>query len=297
MPENWTCSMNDKPPFNRCDAPEEVMDESEVCPEWKHESADEPFIAESDRWLVTAAQGVGSAAGWDAVKREQMLRCNIAAVPFSPLPFDYYFKSRATHELQARADELTVRRSGAIVPSATQEHTDTDTSRSDAAITVEGEAAAEEGRASYDVEAGSEASGEVDGDEDDVAPAEILRHHVYSGRRDGSLYNVYVRIRYTDGSTTGDSSGSVEPSEPLCATTDGPNILAAYCGTKQGQMMSRYVPQYVFEAGQVLSNVQRACRAGALGAWREAAAIRTAAAERSEVKRRKYMPRNITQSE
>ena len=71
LPENWTCSMNDKPPFNRCDAPEEMMDESEVCPEWKHESADEPFIAESDRWLVTAAQGVGSAAGWDAVKREQ----------------------------------------------------------------------------------------------------------------------------------------------------------------------------------------------------------------------------------
>ena len=314
LPENWTCSMNGKPPFNRCDAPEEGMDESEVCPEWKYESADEPFSAESDRWLGTVAQGVGSAAGLDAVKREQMVRCNIAAAPFSPLPFDYYFKSRTAHELQARADELTLRRSGAIVPTATQEHADTDTSRPDAAVAAEGEAAAEdthadasqsdaaiategEAAAESDVEAGSEASDEIDGDEDEVAAAEILRHHVYSGRRDGSLYNVYVRIRYTDGSTTGDSSGAVEPSEPLCATTDGPNILAAYCSTKQGQMMSRFVPQYVLEAGQVLSNVERACRAGALEAGREAAAIRTAAAERSEAKRRKHMPRNVTQRE
>ena len=65
--------------------------------------------------------------------------------------------------------------------------------------------------------------------------AEILAHHVYGGARPGSLYNVYVRVRYADGSTSG-RRGFV-PSAPLA----GSEALAAYLTTERGRRIAKYV--------------------------------------------------------
>lgn len=70
----------------------------------------------------------------------------------------------------------------------------------------------------------------------DAEPLEvnkILSHHVYAGARAGSLQNVYVRVQYTNGSSSG--RGYI-PAEPLA----GGACMAAYLLTKNGQKNIKY---------------------------------------------------------
>ena len=63
----------------------------------------------------------------------------------------------------------------------------------------------------------------------------ILKHHVYSGARPGSLWNVYVKLALSDGRKL----PFFVPSEPLLGTA----VLADYLDSKQGQRLVRYIPQ------------------------------------------------------
>ena len=56
--------------------------------------------------------------------------------------------------------------------------------------------------------------------------AKITGHHVYGGARAGSLYNIYVRVLYSDGSK---SNGMIS-AEPLAGT----DALTAYLATGRG---------------------------------------------------------------
>ena len=111
LPERWTCSMNPDPPFNRCDVVQEEMTESEECRSgWREES--EPYTAESDRWLLTAADYVGNLPCCCEVVKEGHVRiCNGSA--FSPLACDYFLKSRLPEELVRRIGRLRAVRAGA----------------------------------------------------------------------------------------------------------------------------------------------------------------------------------------
>jgi len=64
----------------------------------------------------------------------------------------------------------------------------------------------------------------------------VLSHHTYNGAAAGSLFNVYVRLAFSDGRNTG---RSFVPSEPLL----GSEALAAYLKTKDGTSMLRFVPE------------------------------------------------------
>ena len=63
----------------------------------------------------------------------------------------------------------------------------------------------------------------------------ILKHHVYSGARPGSLHNVYVKLSLSDGQIL----PFFVPSEPLLGT----EVLADYLDCVKGQPLIKYVPQ------------------------------------------------------
>jgi len=91
---------------------------------------------------------------------------------------------------------------------------------------------------------GDGAAAESDGDDDDdcEAPQEIAsisKHYVYSGSRAGSLYNIYIAVKFVDGST---SRGGYLPSAPLWGHEAGRDILRAYVQTKNGQKIAKYLP-------------------------------------------------------
>ena len=296
LPERWLCSMNPNPPFNRCDAPEEEMADNEVSRDGQVQCVDDPFTAEADRWLVAMSDRINDSFGWDAAKREQLMSCSRTAIPFSPLCFDHYFKSRTTAELEARAAELKRRRSGTLVLADSAESPQPEASAPTDGVTAMAtvalkdanvEVADEDEEHDGEEEVGEEAEGEEEEEEEDAQAAEILRHYVYGRARPGSLFDVYVHIRYVDGSITGGMKGAMEDSEFLCSALEGPDVLAAYCRTTRGASMTKYVPQNVLEAGELLSDLECARRAGALSAVRTAATIRADIAEVERAKRRK----------
>ena len=117
----------------------------------------------------------------------------------------------------------------------------------------EDEEGADEGTADEDDEGTDEAANEsaADGDNDDadgdvddsmqvdVAVSKVLRHYVYRGARAGSLYNVYAKLLFEDGSC---SMGGVEPVEPLAKSESGREALRAYVKTKKGAKIAKYLP-------------------------------------------------------
>ena len=97
--------------------------------------------------------------------------------------------------------------------------------------------------------AGTDGAAEDDADDADDADevddmeilevSKILSHHVYTGAKAGSLYNVYVRVEYTDDSSSG--RGYV-PAEPLADSEAGRSVLARYLKCKAGAKISKYAP-------------------------------------------------------
>ena len=102
-----------------------------------------------------------------------------------------------------------------------------------------------------------------------------------------SLTNVYVRIRYADGTFTNDDKSSFEPSWPLAATPDGLRFSSSTAAPKAGQGMAKYLPANVIEATTVVDAVEAARRKGVMSAVKEAAMIRAISAERVEAKRKR----------
>lgn len=99
------------------------------------------------------------------------------------------------------------------------------------------EAASAQAPAAAEQEQGSDEEDAEDAEDEDeiLEVTQILGHHVWRGAKAGSLFNVYVRVQYSDGSTTG--RGTV-PSEPLA----GSKVLAAYLATAHGAKIAKYVP-------------------------------------------------------
>ena len=64
----------------------------------------------------------------------------------------------------------------------------------------------------------------------------ILRHHIYRGASPGSLFNVYVRVQFSDGSSTRDYISA----EPLAGTT----ALRKYVLSAKGKVVAKYVPPH-----------------------------------------------------
>lgn len=290
LPDHWTCSMNPDPPFNHCDIAEEEMDVDEGAPGWNDDATTDPFTAESDRWLTVASDQVSSPM---CLKRQQALQCSIANPSFLSLNFDFYFKSRTAEELEARGAELKRRRAGTLV--LVVDHGD-----QEAAETPQDEPrpAREEGggedheEVDDDVSDGEAGSAGEEEDDEEARPIKIIKHHVYSGAKAGSLYNVYVKVRYEDGLMAGGDCRAMEPAEHVCATIEGSAVLAAYCRTERGQAIAKYVPALVLVANEIVDDVERARREGAISAVIAAAAIRRGVDERFIAKRQKLWPRS-----
>ena len=80
-----------------------------------------------------------------------------------------------------------------------------------------------------------------------VLVAQVLKHVVYAGAAPGSLYNVYVKLLFSDGRSTGKH---YVPSEPLARS----EVLARYFDTTEGAKLR----QYTAEADQQLFTARRA---------------------------------------
>ena len=63
--------------------------------------------------------------------------------------------------------------------------------------------------------------------------SKVLAHHVYGGAKPGSLFNIYVRLQYLDGSTSGKA---YVPASVL----EGTAVLKKYTQTKRGQAIIKY---------------------------------------------------------
>ena len=63
--------------------------------------------------------------------------------------------------------------------------------------------------------------------------AKILNHHVYGGAKAGSLHNVYVRVRFLDGSTSGRVYFPAE-------TIAGSAVLSKYVESSSGKALRKY---------------------------------------------------------
>ena len=63
----------------------------------------------------------------------------------------------------------------------------------------------------------------------------ILDHHVYGGAKVGSLRNVYVRVRFVDGSTSGKA---YFPADTLSRST----VLEQYVQSRRGKAIKKYCP-------------------------------------------------------
>ena len=68
------------------------------------------------------------------------------------------------------------------------------------------------------------------------AVSKVLDHHVYGGAKSGSLFNIYVRLQYLDGSTSGKA---YVPASVL----EGTATLKNYMQTKRGQTILKYCPR------------------------------------------------------
>ena len=62
----------------------------------------------------------------------------------------------------------------------------------------------------------------------------VYDHKVYGGARVGGMYNVYLRVLYSDGTR----SNGVIPGEPLVGSAE----LAAYLRTAKGKKIAKYIP-------------------------------------------------------
>ena len=71
-----------------------------------------------------------------------------------------------------------------------------------------------------------------------VVVSKVIGHHVFGGAKPGSLENVYVRVLYSDGSSSG---RDYVPAAPL----EGSACLAAYIKLKNGQKIAKYMPRSV----------------------------------------------------
>jgi hypothetical protein len=67
----------------------------------------------------------------------------------------------------------------------------------------------------------------------------IIGHHVAKGAKVGSLTNIYMRVEYSDGTSSG---RQYMPAEPLGECEEGKAVLARYVRTKQGGKVAKYVP-------------------------------------------------------
>ena len=65
------------------------------------------------------------------------------------------------------------------------------------------------------------------------AVSKVLDHHVYGGAKSGSLFNIYVRLQYLDGSTSGKA---YVPASVL----EGTAMLKTYMQTNRGQAIQKY---------------------------------------------------------
>ena len=289
LPERWTCDDNPTEPFNRCETPEEPWDDSEEA-DWRE--VEEPFTAENDRWVLAAADKLGSVEGW-----EQMLKCQqtraMMSQPFSPLAHDYFFMSRTADELRQRVEQLRVKRGThntcfAVnsLPSSSLSSPQSVLSASHFAraggkttfAAVAARLAAQQ-RANchpssvaasirhsghnahhwrlpvqYGHHAHGAASTSEDNEQDEAPVVGILNHHIYGGAKEGSLYNVYVRLWYADGTLKG---GGFEPAEKLCTLVEGPSVLVEYCKSKKGSKIAKYVPSYVFDTDRKIGHAEQ----------------------------------------
>jgi hypothetical protein len=101
-----------------------------------------------------------------------------------------------------------------------------------------GDVAMEEGVGGEEDE-GEEDEGEDEGDEVQLLEvAKILGHHVAKGAKVGSLYNIHIRVEYSDGTSSG---RQYLPAEPLKESEGGKAVLARYVRTKQGSKIAKYV--------------------------------------------------------
>ena len=106
---------------------------------------------------------------------------------------------------------------------------------------LEGDKAGGAGDSQEEVEGGGGDEAHVDDMDPEVlansepAPeiVKISGHYVYGGARAGSLHNVYVKVLFADGTSSG--RGYV-PCEPL----EGTDVLRAYLKTKNGQKIAKY---------------------------------------------------------
>ena len=67
-----------------------------------------------------------------------------------------------------------------------------------------------------------------------VTVTKVTNHKVYGGARVGGMFNVYLRVQYSDGTR----SNGVIPGEPLV----GSPVLAAYLRTSNGAKIAKYIP-------------------------------------------------------
>jgi len=63
----------------------------------------------------------------------------------------------------------------------------------------------------------------------------ILKHHVYPGALPGCLFNIYVKLAFSNGTTT---KNSYVPAQPLL----GSEVLLTYLETKDGSRLIRHIP-------------------------------------------------------
>ena len=127
-------------------------------------------------------------------------------------------------------------------------------------------------------EAGAAEEDEVEDEEKHERVAiKVLSHLFHPGARLGSPDDVYVRLRYSDGTMNG---GYYIPLEQLCASIKGPEVLVKYCSTEHGQTLRGYVPPYVLSAGMPPTDVELAVGQGMTDASRCCALAYAKAAER-----------------
>jgi hypothetical protein len=87
-----------------------------------------------------------------------------------------------------------------------------------------------------------EGEGEGEGEGEEVQLLEvtkILGHHVAKGAKVRSLKNIYMRVEYSDSTSSG---RQYVPAEPLGESEAGQAVLARYVRTKQGGKVAKYVP-------------------------------------------------------
>lgn len=300
LPDRWTCANNGTAPFNRCSVPEEAWDHGEAFLNW--EELDEPYSAENDRWLLTVANKLVDSDQWKMQLKRAVSTTREFAFDYFLRSRTAEELALRVHQLRERRSGLrpstaepaivqeplngthrkpmsmaTIRLLGiqehvraAQTAEAATPASNENMNENDQLPVEEGPSASESPNADGDNDESScsETHAETkmsSSDSDDDPPvAKILGHHVYSGAKPGSLYNVYVRLLYADGSRT--ERKGYEPSEPLCGMLEGPSVLAEYCRTERGKAIIRFVPPDIFRAAAPMSDLELAQGAGIVAA-------------------------------